>query len=313
MKFREFTIAAVVFAVVLVLVISFISPPASGQANPVTNTVSLNYLTIQVAYPPEVLPGDIVTAHVQANAKSSFYLVSLMVQVFYADGNNIRQLATKTLASNSYMSTGNSISSDIQITIPQNAPRTSLVAAFSEGTRVASYDYSYYSYYNYNYPYNNSYMNNYYSYPYYYNAYYYPSYSYTTVTDVGISSMPYIKASTPEQLSLQSQNQQLQQQLSQSQADNQKLQGDNQKLQQDLQIARSTIDQQNSSAANMSQQLTYTRYISLALGAIVVILAILSFRFLRQGKGTNTPQQQTTPGKEEYPQSSAQRSDQQPR
>lgn len=301
----RFRVGLVLMCAVFVVLTTFvIGPGVSAQPTQVSATVNLNYLNIQVTYPSEALPGDTVTAHVQANAQSSFYLNALSAQVFYGDGTNIRQLVTKTLASNTYVSAGNSLSGDIQFTVPQDAPRTSLIAAFSERTQVAYYDYSYsyypyaYSYVNYSSPYSYNCSDPYYcSYPYsYYTAYYYayPSYSYSTATDVGITSLPYIKATTPEQQSLQSQIQQLQQQFAQSQADNQKLQSDNQKLQQDLQNAQSTIAQQNSAAADMNQQLISTRNLSLGLGALAVILGILAVRFRSRSKGTSIPPQ-TTP------------------
>lgn len=300
MKLRMPVVACAVL--LLALTVFAIAPYVLAQSNQVTATVNLNYLNIQVTYPPEVSPGDTVTAHIQATAKSSFYLASLVAQVFYADGNNIKQLATKTIAGETSMTSGKSVTGDIQLTVPQDAPRTSLVAAFTERVQVANYDHAYYYYYypGYGYYYNYSYPYYYYcygyscSYPYPYSSVYYtyPSYA-QTITDVGITSMPYIKANTPEAMSLQTQNQQLQQQLSQSQADNQKLQADNQKLQQDLQNAQQTIDQQNSQANSMNQQLSSSKNLTYGLGALAAIFAVLAAYFRGQrGKVQVPPQQQ---------------------
>jgi regulator of replication initiation timing len=227
------------------------------------------------------------------------------------------------------MAAGKSVSSDIQITVPQDAPRTSLVAAFSERAQQSYYDYSSYypyatAYYvNYSSPYYAYYCDPYYTnnnycpyqyyyqyYPYSYTVYYgYPSSSYsTTTTDVGITSLPYIKATTPEAVTLQSQNEQLQQQLSQSQADNQKLQSDNQKLQQDLQNAQQTIAQQNSTANDMNQRLTSSNFLTYGLGALAAVFAILAVHFRRQRGRTSFLQQQYaqsgqtgTPGEQKPP------------
>jgi hypothetical protein len=316
------------------------SPIVSAQSNQLTASVNLNYLTVQVTYPSDVLPGQTITAHVQATAKSSFHLVALTAQIFYADGSSIQQLGTKTLASDTSLASGKSISGDVSITVPQSAPRTSLVAAFSENARVTNtyystyssyyyyptgytyyyYPYAYYygnytyyyypymyyytnyssPYYYYCYGYGCSYPSSYYSYYKYYSSYPANSYSYTT--DVGITSMPYIKATTPEEQNLQTQNQQLQQQLNQSQASNQQLQqqlsqsqADNQQLQQQLQDAKSKIDQQNSTNTDLNQQLTSNKNLTYGLGGLAGLFAILAAYF-RRGRGKiGYPQQQYSP------------------
>jgi chromosome segregation ATPase len=112
--------------------------------------------------------------------------------------------------------------------------------------------------------------------------------------------MPYIKANTPEYLNLQSQNQQLQQQLSQSQSDNQQLQqqlsqsqSENQRFQQELQDAQQTIDQQNSAANDLNQQLTSNKNLAYGLGGLAAIMAALAVHYRGQrGKIVNYPQQQ---------------------
>lgn len=133
--------ALLVFAIFLPL---SVVPIGFAQTNQVTSSVSLQYLNIQVSYPSQALPGDNVALHVQANAKSNIDLLSLTAKVYYADGTNLRQLQTATLASNSHLANENTVSNDVQVTIPQDAPRTSLIAVFSENVQVAHYDYSYY-------------------------------------------------------------------------------------------------------------------------------------------------------------------------
>ena len=112
--------------------------------------------------------------------------------------------------------------------------------------------------------------------------------------------MPYIKATTPEQQNLQSQNQQLQQQLNQTQANNQQLQqqlsqaqSDNQRLQQQLQDTQHAIDQQNSANTDLNQQLTSNKNLTYGLGGLAVLLAIMAAYFRGQrGKVSYLPQQQ---------------------
>jgi septal ring factor EnvC (AmiA/AmiB activator) len=114
--------------------------------------------------------------------------------------------------------------------------------------------------------------------------------------------MPYIKATTPEEQNLQTQNQQLQQQLNQSQASNQQLQqqlsqsqADNQQLQQQLQDAKSKIDQQNSTNTDLNQQLTSNKNLTYGLGGLAGLFAILAAYF-RRGRGKiGYPQQQYSP------------------
>jgi hypothetical protein len=265
-----------------------------AQSSQTSSTVSLQYLNIQATYASQVLPGDSVVVHVQANAKSSIELLTLTAQVYYADGSSLRQLVTTTLASDSYVSNGNSISKDIQVTVPQDAPRTSLFALFSENVQSAYYGYSYYypagyGYYsNYSYSCNNYYCDFYTYYP----SYYVSPYDYSSATDSGVSSLSYIKATTPEYSDLQSQYQIAQQQLAQSQAQNQQ-------LQQKLQDAQNTNAQQSTALSNMNQQLDTARTmittwetISLALAAAVIILGALSV-YLSRRRNTINPEKVT--------------------
>lgn len=183
--------------------------------------------------------------------------------MYFADGNSLRQLTTASVAKDLYMSRGDQINKDIQTTVPADAIRTSLIALVSETTRVAYYDYSYYySYYPYYYYYPSYYGN----YSYYYA--YYPSYSYSSVTDDGIAPLSYIRATTPEYVSLQTEYQMLQQKLDQSQTQNQQ-------LQQTLNTKQATIDQLNLSMNSLSQQLASAQSTALVLGAICIILAAL--------------------------------------
>jgi hypothetical protein len=212
------------------------------------------------------------------------------VQIYYANGSDLRQLTTATISNNMY--SGNSMTKQIQFSIPQDAPRTFLVAVLTE--KVQTYYTSYYYYptaHNYSSPYC-------YSYPYsgydchYDYTYYGYSYAYAT-TDSGVAPLSYIKATTPEYTSLQTQYQSiqsqyqtlqqqyqaLQQQMAQSQAQNQQL---NQALQ-------STNVQKDTAIANLNQQLNTTQGTTTTLEFIVAGLAILTLAFgaiaLRKRKG----------------------------
>jgi len=280
----------------MVVVLASAGQSGFAQSAQASSTVSLRYLNIQSQYPSEVLPGASATIHVQATARSAFELLSLTAQIYYVDGTSLLQLATSTLASNSYMRSGDSLSRDIQVSIPQDAPRTSLMAAFSEKVQVPYTDYSYYYYPYYLVNYSSYHYGYYYYYPYYYPAYYaiYPSYSYASTTDDGIAPLSYIKATTPEY-------QALQQQFNQTQAENQKLQqqltqlqSQNQQLQQNLQNAQNINSQQNSTIADLRQELDSSKVmtqnlqtISVALAIAVFVVAVVSIA-LRRGRNTST-------------------------
>jgi len=256
----------VIFTLVLVLLGSA-GQLVLADSTQVSNTVSLSHLSVKLAYPSEVLPSQSITIDIQATARDSFRLKSLEVQVYFADGNSLRQLTTATVSKDLYMSKGDQINKDIQTTVPADAPRTSLIALVSETATMTYYDYSYYYYYP----------------PYYYRNYsyyyvYYPSYSYSSVTDDGIAPLSYIKATTPEYVSLQTAYQMLQQKLDQTQAENQQ-------LKQTLDARQATINQLNSDIAALNQKftsaqgtITLLEVTSIILVGILVALAIYTFR-----------------------------------
>jgi hypothetical protein len=274
------TTALILTAVILTILAVF--NPAFAQSSQGSYTVNLTYATIQVTYPSEVMPGDSVTVNVQVTPKSNAYIQTLTATLYYIDEAGLHQLATQTLADNSKMAssygyyyTSSSFSKNFQVTVPQNAPRTSLVAVFSETVRSTYYNNYYgYPYYYYAYPYNNySYACSYYycEYSYAYPAYYlsyYPSYA-ATLSDSAIAPLSYIKASTPEYVGLQSEYQSVEQQLQQSQDQNQQLQ--------------STISQQSSTINQLNQQLassnsstnTY-QTLAVGLGILAIVLAVVA-------------------------------------
>jgi hypothetical protein len=226
----------------------------SAQPSQVSTAVNLSYLTVELTYPSEVLPGQSATISVQANAKDYFRLVKLVLQVYYADGNNLKLLTTATVASDVYLSKSNQLTKDVQAAVPADAPRTSLVAIVSENVKTPYYDYYPYSYFYYGAASN----------PYFY--YVYPPYYYLSVTDDALAPLSYVKATTPEYVSLQTEYQMLEQKLNQTQADNHK-------LQQDLQAAQSSVAQKDSMIADLNKQLTSAQTMIGTLGAISVIFA----------------------------------------
>ncbi|HUK28492.1 MAG TPA: hypothetical protein VLV31_08710 [Candidatus Acidoferrales bacterium] len=295
-------ILAISAAIFILLILT--SKPATAQPPPVTSTVSLQYFTIQAQYPSIVLPGQNVQVSVQAVAKSSANLQNLVAQIFLVEGSNLQQLTSATIMSNQNIASGNTFSQNVQLSIPQDAPRTALFAEFTETVKVSyvngysygnSYPYDYgCSYYTYSYYYSNQY----YCYP--YNSYSSnPSYSTYSTSDSGVSPLSYVNATTPEYTSLysqyqsaqqqisqsQSQNQNLQQQINQLQQQNSQLQTQNQQLQQNLQNAQSSISQRESDNANLTSQLnntnstkTYLTYLVIGFGVIAIAMALLAGR-----------------------------------
>jgi len=265
---------------------------AHAQAAQTSYTVNLSYFTVQMTYPSQVNPGELVTVNMQANAKNSFSSASLTAQIFYVDGNSLHQLTSVTLNNNGYVNSGSALNKQITFTVPQNAPRTSLFASITENVQTA-YANSYYYPANYNYSSPYCYYDVYCGYGYNYypysSSYYaYPSNSYSTATDSGVAPLSYIKAQTPEYIALQSQYQTAEQQLNQTQAQNQQ-------LQQQLQNAQNTLAQRNATIANLNQQLNTNQNTNTTLEAAaggLGILAIIFGAFAVHYRGKSKPQAQ---------------------
>lgn len=254
-----------------------------AQQTQTSYAVNLSSFTLQVTYPSEVMPGENVTVNVQATPKTTgTYLQTLAATIYYGDTSGLHTIITQTIVSNPVngygtYSTG-SFNKSFTVNVPQNAPRTSLVAIFSE--TIQSNNYNYYNYPSYfGYLYNGN--------PLFYS--YYPSYS--TTTDDAIAPLSYIKATTPEYVALQSEYQMLQQQLNQTQAQNQQLQ--------------TTISQQSSTINLLGQQLasansTSQTYQDIALVAIIIAIALAAFvgyTYYRRNKGkdqVSAPKQAST-------------------
>ena len=290
----------------LLILTIWMATPARAAGPETSSTVSLQYFTVQAQYPSTVQPGETVQVYVQATAKSAANLVSLDMRASLVQGNSLQDVTSVTIVSNQNIAAGNTFTKNIQVSIPQDAPRTSLFAAFTESAQISYVNAYSYSYYNYPYDYGCSYYtyanyNNMQSDCYYpYNSYSSnPSYSYYTTTDTGISPLSYINATTPEYTSLFSQYQSAQQQVSQSQSQNQnlqqqinqltqqnaQLQSQNQQLQQSLQKTQGSLSQQNSTNANLSAQLSNANstkqdltYFALGFGVIAIFVGVLAGR-----------------------------------
>ncbi len=280
------------YALLAFVILLFVIPASHlgfSQSSQSSTRVSLQYLNIQVTYPAQVMPGDSITVNLQATAKKSIDTLSLTTQVYYSDGSSLHELASGIFNSNN-MGTGSSFSKQIQFTIPQDAPRTSMVAVLTESVKTSYTTYYYYPVYcNYTSPYPHS---GYYC-GYDYHGYIaYPSYSYATSTDAGLSPLSYVKATTPEYTALLSQNQALQQELAQSQAQN--LQ-----LQQQLQNAQSSNAQKDATISDLNQRLNAsqgnnTTFESAAV-AFAILAALLGALAIYFHRGRTTTQTKTKP------------------
>lgn len=270
--------ARIFFISVVLLVLVSLFNSAFGQPTQASYTVKLDSFSLQVTCPSEVMPGDNVTVTVQGNpVGNSVYLESLTATIYYADASGLHQLATENLASNSLNGYSysrpytTSFSESFTVNVPQNASRTSLVALFSETAQSYHYGSGGYAY---------GYGINY-GLPWEYSSYSYtspPSYPYTSTTDQAIAPLSYIKANTPEIVTLQSENQMLQQQLKQSQAQNQQLQ--------------TTISQQNATINQLNQEY---QILALTLGILAVALAIFNiYQWRRKERAQQTVEAKTS-------------------
>jgi len=259
-------------ALLLILASIFGTQSAFAQNDQATSTVILNYLTVSLTYPAQVTPGQSVSINVTAQAKETFELASLNVQVYSADQNVLRSLLSTTVIANTLMLSGEQVNKEIQVTVPSGALRTSLVAQVTESVG-ATYPYGSLGSYTYSYnPYN--YPSAYPYYPYAYSPYYYYGYGYSPYystyapytysnpagSDDAITSLSYILAPTPEYVALQSQNQQLQSQ--------------NQQLQQQLQALQNSTAQKDSTINSLNSQLSSVQGTTMVVEIIAVILAI---------------------------------------
>jgi len=281
--------------VVATLLISFSAfNSVFGQSNQASYTVKLNSYTLQVTYPSEALPGDNVSISVQGTPTVyAVYLQSLTVTIYYGDSSGLHQLAAQNLiasnppnAYNNYVSYGStgSFSKNFTVNVPENTPRTSLVALFSESATLGSY-YSYAGNGLNPYYYTNPYPFAYPFYPYYssYMSYAYYPYSYSSSnygSDQAVAPLSYIKANTPESVTLLSENQMLQQQLNQ-------VQGQNQELQTKLSQQNSTINQLNQQLAEMNGTIQTYQGLSIGLGILAVVFLVFAIS-QRRGRKTQT-------------------------
>lgn len=244
--------ANVLSLLVIVVVSLCMSPLVNAQSSSVVGRISLSHLNVQLTYPSEILPGQSITVNIQAQAKTSFQLASLIMQVFYVDPSqlDLKQVASSTVAQGLSMASGNLINKAVQINIPADAPRTSLIARVKENVTLTVFI-----------VYNNS------------SPSAQPAPYYSSTADDAIAPLTYIMSPTPEYVALQSQYQTLQSQYQQvRQGLNQSL-AQNVKLQQNLQAAQNTIDDLKN---QQNGQQTFSQ-------AIIALLAIMSISLVAVG------------------------------
>jgi len=272
--------------VIVVVAITVCLPGVTlAQPSQQSYTASLVWFTLQVTYPSEVMPGDVFNVTVQGTpTSSSVYLQNLTATIYYADSYGLHQLATQVLVSNPANSNGyygyygsaptSSFSKSFTVSVPQDAPKTSLEALLSEATQYNSYYSSYYG----SYPVSYSPGPWYFGDPLFYSYYpYYPAAGGST--DQAIAPLSYIKATTPEYVALQSQYRMLQQQLNQTQSQNQQLQ--------------TTITQQSAMISQLNQQLssanaTSQTYEAVAAVFVIIALGLIAFSVYQTRKKPKT-------------------------
>jgi len=247
--------------VVLAAVITslFVNPLVYAQSSQVVGRVSLTHLNVQLTYPSDALPGQSVTVGVQGQAKGSFQLASLTMQVYYVDPQlGLRQVASATVAQGLTMSNGGQINKAVQVTIPTDAPRTSLIARVAENVTLTVFI-----------VYNNGPSTQ--AAPY-----------YSATSDDAIAPLTYIMSPTPEYVALQSQYQTLESQYQQvRQGLNQSL-AQNVKLQQAAQSEQTAQSQMAGLIAHLQGMVTLLESTSAILGVAFVALAFVYLRRVRE-------------------------------
>jgi len=247
--------------VVLAAVITslFVNPLVYAQSSQVVGRVSLTHLNVQLTYPSDVLPGQSVSVGVQGQAKGSFQLASLTMQVYYVDPQlGLRQVASATVAQGLTMSNGGQINKAVQVTIPTDAPRTSLIARVAENVTLTVFI-----------VYNNGPSTQ--AAPY-----------YSATSDDAIAPLTYIMSPTPEYVALQSQYQTLESQYQQvRQGLNQSL-AQNVKLQQAAQSEQTAQSQIAGLIAHLQGMVTLLESTSAILGVAFVALAVVYLRRVRK-------------------------------
>jgi hypothetical protein len=251
---------AVLTLIIVITALLIVSQSASAQSSQVSNAISLSHLNVQLTYPAQAMPGKSITVGVQAMAKDNFNLEALTVQVYLTDqsANNLRQLTNATLVKNLPMYAGDQIRKNIEVPVPSNAPRTSLIGIVTENATTV------HTYYERS-PSSQPLMTIY----------------YTATSDQKIAPLTYVVATTPEYMALQSQFQALQSNFIQLQ----------QTLNETKTNLQNTISQQSTSIDQLNQQLVYAnrrtqtyQILALGLGILAAALAVYGVHLKRTGK-----------------------------
>ncbi|HKM50628.1 MAG TPA: hypothetical protein VJZ75_05560 [Candidatus Bathyarchaeia archaeon] len=250
-----------VMLVLLAAVIAslLVNPLVYAQSSQAVGRVSLVHLNVQLTYPSDVLPGQSVSVGVLAQAKGSFQLASLTMQVYYVDPQlGLRQVASAIVAQGLSMANGGQLNKAVQVTIPTDAPRTSLIARVAENVTLTVFI-----------VYNNGPSTQ--AAPY-----------YSATSDDAIAPLTYIMSPTPEYVALQSQYQTLESQYQQvRQGLNQSL-VQNVKLQQAAQSEQAAQSQMAGLIAHLQGMVMLLESASAILGVAFVALAVVCLRRVRK-------------------------------
>jgi hypothetical protein len=229
------------------------------------------------------MPGETVSVSVQAKPKSSgVYLQNLTATIYYADQAGLHLISTQTIVSNPANSYGSYVTQgyakNFTVSVPQNAPRTSLIAVFSETVHSTYY---------YGYPCVIDVFLGYCTFQY----GWYTSNPYRTTIDDAIAPLSYIEATTPEYVSLQSTYQMVQQQLNQTQLQLKQSQTQNQQLQNVISQQNTTISQLNQQLASANAMTQTYQLVALGLGILAVVLAVFAiYQWSTKLKEQKTPE-----------------------
>jgi len=246
------------FLLTLLVALSSVKPAVAQQIQ-VISSVDLAYMAVQLSYPTEILPAQTVTVTLQVEGKRFVRLLNLTAQIYYPSGNTLALLTTSVIAENMFADKSTKITKEIVLTVPRDAPRTSLIIKLSESVRIA-YGFSCYD--------NSCYwLPPYRDYSYYPSVLmWYPPYTYVDATDVAIAPLSYIKAATPEYVSLQSELQILQEKLNQAQAENQK-------LKENMESIQESMSQKDATIAGLNQRVLSAEDLNRILEILLAVLA----------------------------------------
>ncbi|WP_455364582.1 hypothetical protein [[Eubacterium] cellulosolvens] len=167
------------------------------QTESTVKDFSLAYFDLKVTYPPQGLPGDLVSITFTADAKKTIQLEDLLIQIYsYDHGGDLQLIFSDSLVKDQRVRQGDSFEKGITITLPADTPRSTLLAVVAERVKVRTSYYPYVPYW----PWYKDFSYPWWPYPYWIESY--PTASSET-TDSVIMSLTYILTPTPEYLELE--------------------------------------------------------------------------------------------------------------